>query len=46
MRHFNGLTVPKHLNLWIGDHASPEGAGLTIPLSVEPAQADVRPHVN
>ncbi|MFF5442127.1 CocE/NonD family hydrolase C-terminal non-catalytic domain-containing protein [Streptomyces achromogenes] len=30
---FNSLDVPKHLNLWIGDHAAPEGAGLTIPLS-------------
>ncbi|MEU3465470.1 alpha/beta fold hydrolase [Streptomyces sp. NPDC006733] len=30
---FNQLTVPKRLNLWIGDHAAPEGAGLTIPLS-------------
>jgi predicted acyl esterase len=30
---FNGLTVPKHLNLWIGDHAAPEGAGLTVPFS-------------
>jgi predicted acyl esterase len=30
---FSRLTVPKHLNLWIGDHAAPEGAGLTIPLS-------------
>ena len=25
--------MPKHLNLWIGDHAAPEGAGLTIPFS-------------
>ncbi|MFI5831484.1 CocE/NonD family hydrolase [Streptomyces sp. NPDC051578] len=33
IEHFNGLTVPKHLNLWIGDHAAPEGAGLTIPFS-------------
>ncbi|MGE7385169.1 alpha/beta fold hydrolase [Streptomyces sp. NPDC004126] len=31
--HFDGLTVPKRLNLWIGDHAAPEGAGLTIPFS-------------
>ncbi|KQV13816.1 alpha/beta fold hydrolase [Kitasatospora sp. Root107] len=30
---FNELTVPKRLNLWIGDHAAPEGAGLTIPFS-------------
>ncbi|MFD4372893.1 CocE/NonD family hydrolase [Streptomyces sp. NPDC058486] len=28
---FEALTVPKHLNLWIGDHAAPEGAGLTVP---------------
>ncbi|MEU8758835.1 alpha/beta fold hydrolase [Streptomyces sp. NPDC048659] len=28
---FERLTVPKHLNLWIGDHAAPEGAGLTLP---------------
>ncbi|MEU6896153.1 alpha/beta fold hydrolase [Streptomyces sp. NPDC046557] len=33
IEHFNALTVPKHLNLWIGDHAAPEGAGLTIPFS-------------
>ncbi|MCO6717040.1 hypothetical protein KQH23_31935, partial [Streptomyces sp. CHB19.2] len=33
IEHFNSLTVPKHLNLWIGDHAAPEGAGLTIPFS-------------
>ncbi|MFB7512552.1 alpha/beta fold hydrolase [Streptomyces sp. NPDC056144] len=25
---FEALTVPKRLNLWIGDHAVPEGAGL------------------
>ncbi|MFD6229115.1 CocE/NonD family hydrolase C-terminal non-catalytic domain-containing protein [Streptomyces sp. NPDC060232] len=31
--HFGRLTVPKRLNLWIGDHAAPEGAGLTIPFS-------------
>lgn len=30
---FDELTVPKRLNLWIGDHAAPEGAGLTIPFS-------------
>jgi pimeloyl-ACP methyl ester carboxylesterase len=29
---FNALTVPKHLNMWIGDHAAPEGAALTSPL--------------
>ncbi|MFK0160866.1 alpha/beta fold hydrolase [Streptomyces sp. NPDC090493] len=28
---FEKLTVPKHLNLWIGDHAAPEGPGLTVP---------------
>ncbi|KOG09965.1 MULTISPECIES: alpha/beta fold hydrolase [Streptomyces] len=33
VEHFERLTVPKHLNLWIGDHAAPEGAGLTIPFS-------------
>ncbi|MFF3014285.1 CocE/NonD family hydrolase C-terminal non-catalytic domain-containing protein [Streptomyces sp. NPDC057939] len=25
--------MPKRLNMWIGDHAAPEGAGLTIPFS-------------
>ncbi|MGW7421257.1 alpha/beta fold hydrolase [Streptomyces sp. NPDC054813] len=30
---FDRLTVPKHLNLWIGDHAAPESAGLTVPFS-------------
>ncbi|MFG2911845.1 alpha/beta fold hydrolase [Kitasatospora sp. NPDC048298] len=25
---FEALTVPKHLNLWIGDHGAPEGPGL------------------
>lgn len=30
---FNALTVPKHLNLWIGDHTAPEGAALTVPRS-------------
>ncbi|MEU4277388.1 alpha/beta fold hydrolase [Streptomyces tanashiensis] len=33
VEHFQQLTVPKHLNLWIGDHAAPEGAGLTVPFS-------------
>ncbi|MGW8356740.1 alpha/beta fold hydrolase [Streptomyces wedmorensis] len=33
VEHFERLTVPKHLNLWIGDHAAPEGAGLTSPFS-------------
>ncbi|MFK8850808.1 CocE/NonD family hydrolase [Streptomyces sp. Ac-502] len=26
---FDKLTTPKHLNLWIGDHGAPEGAGIT-----------------
>ncbi|MGV9267605.1 CocE/NonD family hydrolase [Kitasatospora sp. NPDC003701] len=26
--HFNRLTGPKRLNLWIGDHGAPEGPGL------------------
>ncbi|MFE3760374.1 hypothetical protein ACFXPI_01190 [Streptomyces sp. NPDC059104] len=26
---FERLTVPKRLNLWIGDHGAPEGPGLT-----------------
>ncbi|MFF9428055.1 CocE/NonD family hydrolase C-terminal non-catalytic domain-containing protein [Streptomyces sp. NPDC014746] len=26
---FEGLDVPKRLNLWIGDHTAPEGPGLT-----------------
>ncbi|MGW4381809.1 CocE/NonD family hydrolase [Kitasatospora sp. NPDC004531] len=26
---FERLTTPKHLNLWIGDHGAPEGAGIT-----------------
>ncbi|RGD62297.1 hypothetical protein DR950_35175 [Kitasatospora xanthocidica] len=26
---FDRLTVPKQLNLWIGDHGAPEGAGLS-----------------
>ncbi|MFD3875072.1 CocE/NonD family hydrolase C-terminal non-catalytic domain-containing protein [Streptomyces sp. NPDC058623] len=33
IEHFDRLTVPKRLNLWIGDHAAPEGAGLTAPFS-------------
>ncbi|MER7949361.1 CocE/NonD family hydrolase [Streptomyces sp. NPDC096079] len=33
VRHFEQLTAPKHLNLWIGDHAAPEGAGLSVPCS-------------
>ncbi|WP_327412079.1 CocE/NonD family hydrolase [Streptomyces sp. NBC_01233] len=48
--HFDRLTVPKRLNLWIGDHAAPEGAGLTIPFSgpnvpVEEALAWLDHHV-
>lgn len=31
---FNGLTVPKHLNTWIGDHGAPEGPGLVGPLGL------------
>ncbi|MEK2492019.1 CocE/NonD family hydrolase [Kitasatospora purpeofusca] len=26
---FEKLTVPKHLNLWIGDHGAPEGTGIS-----------------
>ncbi|MGW7448482.1 CocE/NonD family hydrolase C-terminal non-catalytic domain-containing protein [Kitasatospora sp. NPDC054795] len=26
---YNRLTVPKQLNLWIGDHGAPEGAGMS-----------------
>ncbi|MFE7465372.1 CocE/NonD family hydrolase [Streptomyces sp. NPDC057499] len=26
---FEKLSVPKHLNLWIGDHGAPEGVGMT-----------------
>ncbi|MGW6414919.1 CocE/NonD family hydrolase C-terminal non-catalytic domain-containing protein [Streptomyces sp. NPDC055055] len=29
VRTFDALEVPKRLNLWIGDHTAPEGAGLT-----------------
>ncbi|MFE5908617.1 alpha/beta fold hydrolase [Streptomyces wedmorensis] len=35
---FQGLEVPKRLNLWIGDHAVPEGAGLIGP---RPGTVDV-----
>ncbi|MFF5970225.1 CocE/NonD family hydrolase [Streptomyces sp. NPDC012769] len=28
---FEGLRVPKRLNMWIGDHAVPEGSGLVAP---------------
>ncbi|MFJ3162690.1 alpha/beta fold hydrolase [Streptomyces kanasensis] len=50
VEHFDALTVPKRLNLWIGDHAAPEGAGLTIPSSgpntpVEEALAWLDHHV-
>lgn len=31
---FNGLDVPKRLNLWIGDHAAPESPGLIGPPAV------------
>ncbi|WP_380282279.1 CocE/NonD family hydrolase C-terminal non-catalytic domain-containing protein [Kitasatospora purpeofusca] len=33
---FEKLTTPKHLNLWIGDHGAPEGAGITGVLSGVP----------
>ncbi|WP_245727808.1 CocE/NonD family hydrolase C-terminal non-catalytic domain-containing protein [Streptomyces vietnamensis] len=35
---FNGLDVPKRLNLWIGDHAAPEGPGL---IGTEPGRVNV-----
>ncbi|MFH8836975.1 CocE/NonD family hydrolase [Streptomyces sp. NPDC017868] len=35
---FEGLDVPKRLNLWIGDHAAPEGPAL---LGTEPGRANV-----
>ncbi|HEX4421448.1 MAG TPA: alpha/beta fold hydrolase [Kofleriaceae bacterium] len=31
VRTFEKLTVPKRLNMWIGDHSVPEGAGLIAP---------------
>ncbi|WP_306330065.1 CocE/NonD family hydrolase [Streptomyces venezuelae] len=31
---FNGLDVPKRLNMWIGDHAAPEGPALIGPPAV------------
>ncbi|WP_282694560.1 CocE/NonD family hydrolase [Streptomyces sp. CC208A] len=34
---FDRLRVPKRLNLWIGDHAAPEGAGL---LGIAPVTPD------
>ncbi|MFF2775613.1 alpha/beta fold hydrolase [Streptomyces sp. NPDC058052] len=46
--NFEALTVPKHLNLWIGDHAAPEGAGLTAPgpnVPVEEALAWLDHHI-
>ncbi|MFD7324409.1 CocE/NonD family hydrolase C-terminal non-catalytic domain-containing protein [Streptomyces sp. NPDC059875] len=30
---FNLLEVPKRLNMWIGDHAAPEGLGLILPVA-------------
>ncbi|MFE0702364.1 alpha/beta fold hydrolase [Streptomyces sp. NPDC058872] len=35
---FNGLDVPKRINLWIGDHAAPEGPGL---IGTEPGGANL-----
>ncbi|WP_405861503.1 hypothetical protein OG361_39445 [Streptomyces sp. NBC_00090] len=35
---FEGLRVPKRLNLWIGDHAAPEGAGL---IGLEPRKVNL-----
>ncbi|MFF0479088.1 CocE/NonD family hydrolase C-terminal non-catalytic domain-containing protein [Streptomyces sp. NPDC004284] len=35
---FDGLDVPKRLNLWIGDHAAPEGPGL---IGTEPGKTDL-----
>ncbi|MEV4428105.1 CocE/NonD family hydrolase C-terminal non-catalytic domain-containing protein [Streptomyces sp. NPDC049602] len=35
---FEGLEVPKRLNLWIGDHAAPEGPGL---IGTEPGKANL-----
>ncbi|MFF5760975.1 CocE/NonD family hydrolase C-terminal non-catalytic domain-containing protein [Streptomyces tanashiensis] len=35
---FEGLEVPKRLNLWIGDHAAPEGPGL---IGTEPGRANL-----
>ncbi|SEE12911.1 X-Pro dipeptidyl-peptidase C-terminal non-catalytic domain-containing protein [Streptomyces sp. TLI_105] len=35
---FDGLEVPKRLNLWIGDHAAPEGPGL---VGTEPGRANL-----
>ncbi|MFI8519874.1 alpha/beta fold hydrolase [Streptomyces sp. NPDC085481] len=31
LRTFDALDVPKRLNMWIGDHAVPEGRGLVAP---------------
>ncbi|MFF0431354.1 CocE/NonD family hydrolase [Streptomyces sp. NPDC004327] len=37
---FNALTVPKRLNMWIGDHAVPEGRGLIAP-PVRPGDVNI-----
>ncbi|KQX46349.1 hypothetical protein ASE09_16030 [Streptomyces sp. Root66D1] len=37
---FNGLEVPKRLNMWIGDHAAPEGPALIGPPAV-PGESDL-----
>ncbi|MGW4164514.1 CocE/NonD family hydrolase [Streptomyces sp. NPDC004788] len=37
---FDALTVPKRLNLWIGDHAVPEGRGLLAP-PVKPGDVNI-----
>ncbi|XEC29198.1 hypothetical protein JAO84_34745 [Streptomyces fradiae] len=37
---FNELTVPKRLNMWIGDHAVPEGSGLIAP-PAEPGDVNI-----
>ncbi|MER5202659.1 alpha/beta fold hydrolase [Streptomyces sp. NPDC002825] len=38
LKTFDGLDVPKRLNLWIGDHAAPEGPGL---IGTEPGRTNV-----
>ncbi|MFF3607794.1 CocE/NonD family hydrolase C-terminal non-catalytic domain-containing protein [Streptomyces sp. NPDC002463] len=38
LRTFEGLDVPKRLNLWIGDHAAPEGPGL---IGTEPGRPNL-----
>ncbi|MFJ8439819.1 CocE/NonD family hydrolase [Kitasatospora griseola] len=41
---FEQLTVPKHLNLWIGDHGAPEGFGITgFPTIGMPLDEQLRP---